>query len=115
VPYPYGEIEYDVVAADAYAGPDSFTSASWREKLSMGPERKCLPPGVLILAPATDQIAHDFVLADLRVSVKSSAIASTPGPGQQAPAAFIARVNHAACIKEASPIRPRDEDGACRG
>ena len=39
----------------------------------MGPKRKRPPSGVLVLTTGrTDQIAHDLVLADLRLWVKTS-------------------------------------------
>src|SRR3979490_625451 len=52
---------------DAYAGPDP-SQALPGESFSMGPKRKRPPSGVLILTTGrTDQIAHDVVLADLRL------------------------------------------------
>jgi hypothetical protein len=66
---------------DAHEGPDP-SQALPGESFSMAPKRKRPSSGVLILTTGrTDQIAHDLMLADLRLWVKNGNIrARAAGP-----------------------------------
>ena len=68
--HPYGEIEHEVIAAlICTRGP--IPHKRFLEKAFRWAQNACSPSGVLVLTIGrTDQIAHDFVLADLRLWVK---------------------------------------------